>query len=373
MSVINRMLQDLEARRAGSGQAPTAVRATAPGLLRKRLLLWCVLGAAAVAAVGFGDWPRWGSAQAARAPQVAAIAPGAVASAVEPPAPPAALPEPTPTLPAAAATKSAAPAPKRASPALSAAAAPTPPPPLTMAAVSYGLEPALGTASSRTLKAAPPSAAPRAEADNGAAMPSPEPTGRVDKRMSPQSPAQLAQALTQQGQQASASGHGRTALEHFEQALALQPQLLAARVPAIVLLLEQGRHAEAQTMARAGLSLAPGDAQLSYLLARDLAAAGERAAALAVLDVSTRLDADALGLRAGVLTQQGEFKRAGEDYEAALRAQPTNSLWWLGLGVALESQGQPQQARRVYVRAQTLGLDSHELSLFVDQKLAALK
>ncbi len=191
--------------------------------------------------------------------------------------------------------------------------------------------------------------------------------------MSPQSPQQMAQALTRQGQQAAASGHGRTALEFFEQALALQPGLLAARVPAVALLLEQGRNADAQALARAGLSLAPGDAQLSYLLARDLAGAGERSAALAVLDSASQRDAEALGLRAGLLTQQGEYKRAGEDYEAALRTQPANSLWWLGLGVALESQGQPQQARRVYARAQNLGLDSHELSLFVDRKLAALQ
>ena len=169
------------------------------------------------------------------------------------------------------------------------------------------------------------------------------------------------------------SGHGRTALERLQQALAIQPTLTVARVQALNLMVEQGLHAEAEALAREGLALSPGEPQLSYLLARSMAGHGDIAAALAVLERSPGLGADAFGLRAGLLSQQGDFRRAAADYEQAVRLQPGNSLWWLGLGVALEAQGQPLQARRVYARAQSLGMDSHDLNVFLDQKLASLK
>lgn len=413
MSVINRMLQDLEARRAGSAQAPPAVRATPARNDRKRLLFWMAGGVAAAATLAFGDWPQLLSSQAARAPQAVAIVEAGVpagpqtrGNAEKPGALVAAAASATAAPPAADTATATAAVAVAAAP-VAAPAAPAPPAavsrqrtptqvaplgaetsvrlpktvtePLMLASASYGLEPTLRSSAAALL--APAQKGVAAPADPASVLgpalaPAPvrnEAPGRVDKQMSAQSPAQRAQLLYQQGMEMMSTGHGRMALERLQQALVIQPTLMAARVQAVTLLGEHGQHAEAEALARDGLALAPGEAQLSYLLARSLAGQGDAPGALAVLDRSASPGPDAFGLRAGLLSQQGDFRRASADYEKAVRLQPGNSLWWLGLGVALEAQGQPQQARRVYARAQSLGMDSHDLNVFLDQKLAALK
>jgi MSHA biogenesis protein MshN len=374
MSVLNRMLQDLEARRAGGAAADSAVRATAPQ--PRRLLLWSLAGVAAALGLAFGDWPALFSANAARLPQPVAmvdatpaeaparsVAPQASAVGEARPARPAAAPRAAPVRPEA----------KR-----KAAAEPgtaTTLAKLSPAAVPQGPGTALpGAASASAAMAPAASAASPAVPAVAAAVPAvPGVPGHVDKQISLPSAAQRAQVLYRQGLELAASGQGRLGVQRLQEALQLDPKLRAARQQAVALLYEQGRGSEADAFAREGLALAPDDAALAYLLARGMAAQGDTAGALALLERNPRLSADAFGLRAGLHSQQGDFKRALPDYEQAVRLQPGNSLWWLGLGVALEATGQRQQARQVYARAQGIGVDSHELNVFLDQKLRALQ
>jgi len=88
-----------------------------------------------------------------------------------------------------------------------------------------------------------------------------------------------------------------------------------------------------------------------------------------VLNKAPSLNADGHGLRGGLLSQRGDFRLAAQDYQAAARQQPSNGLWWLGLGVALEADGRREDARQVYARAQALGLDRGELGAYLEQKL----
>ena len=206
--------------------------------------------------------------------------------------------------------------------------------------------------------------------------------GRVEKSPAAQTPVQRAQALHARALEQIASGHAGTAAQTLAEALKLEPTLHAARIALGQLLLEQGHAAEAERVAQEGLGLGPmgtmspplgaASAPLHYLLARAQAERGDAAGAIAHLDAMAPASADGLGLRAGLRAQQGDFKRALLDYEHALRAQPGNSLWWLGLGVALEAEGRAQQARQAYGRAQQLGVGGEELASFVDKKMSAL-
>jgi len=47
-------------------------------------------------------------------------------------------------------------------------------------------------------------------------------------------------------------------------------------------------------------------------------------------------------------------------------------LWWLGVGVALESLGEPARARQAFAKAQALGLPREDLRHYVDERLRAL-
>lgn len=227
-----------------------------------------------------------------------------------------------------------------------------------------------------TLTAAAASATPPASAAQTRLPPLPPlppltlPAGKVERTAAAQSPAQRALALYRQGIELVSSGHAGSGADKLAQALQIDPALHDARLTLAGLMLEQGRGAEAETLAQEGLQARAADPQLSYLLARALADRGDAAGAIDKLASARALGPDALGLRAGLHAQQGDFKQALVDYEAAVRAQPGNSLWWLGLGVALEAQGRAIEARQAYAKAQGLGLPREELAAFIEQRLA---
>ncbi|MES2090091.1 MAG: tetratricopeptide repeat protein [Pseudomonadota bacterium] len=196
--------------------------------------------------------------------------------------------------------------------------------------------------------------------------------GVVEKQPRVQTPQQQAQTLYRRATDTAATGHGRQAVDLVIDALKLDPSLHEARHFAVSLLYEQERLDEAELLAVDGLNRSPQQAPLAYLLARIMTERGRNLSAIAVLDRQTTLTADGHGLRASILSQSGDFKKASQDYQIAVQQQPDNSLWWFGLAVAMEALGQTQDARKVYAKAQALGLDRPDLTAFVDQKLRTL-
>lgn len=377
MSVINKMLRDLEARRAAPASTTDGVHAIAVPRNNRRLATLLLLGGAAAGGAVFGDWPSLLAADAAAAPAPLQI--------VQNDDPPATQLASAPTAPSVAAAASPAEPPSETKPEVPALARPRAST-TAFAPVEPALLPSPGLATHQNGKRSAPTAALAGDARFAgiapAALPlrlaasarseTPANPASIDKRMATLPTAQRAQALYRQGLELASSGHGRQAVEQLQVALQLDASLVAARIHAVSLLLEQGRSAEAETLAREGLASSADEPQLNTLLARVLADRGDAAGALALLDRSERLGAEGLGLRAGLLSQQGNFSRALQDYEQAVRLQPGNSLWWLGLGVALEAEGRGQQARQVYGRAQAIGVERSDLNHFIDQKLQQL-
>jgi MSHA biogenesis protein MshN len=132
---------------------------------------------------------------------------------------------------------------------------------------------------------------------------------------------------------------------------------------------ELGASERAAQLLQDGLALTPGDAAQALLLARIQVAQGDAHAALATLELNAVTGAEAEGLRGGILAQQGRFQAALPAYESAARQQPANPMWWFGLGVALDAEGQGGKARLAFARAQQLGLQRDDLQQFVDQRL----
>ncbi len=365
MSVMNKMLQDLQARQGGGVVATEDVRATAAAPKRNRMLLLLLGGAAAISAAAFAPLPSPGRAPSVPAAVLADAAPTPVANtpAVADAERPASAPsvEHALRMPA---NLPRAPVPARVAATPPSVTAPAPAPaPATTAA----------TAMASTITAAALIAPAPASAALPRLPPLPPltlPAGKVERTAAVQSPAQRAQALYRQGLELVSSGHAGSGADKLAQALQLDPALHDARLTLAGLMLEQGRGAETETLAQEGLQARAADPQLSYLLARALADRGDAAGAIDKLGGARALGPDALGLRAGLRAQQGDFKQALVDYEAAVRTQPGNSLWWLGLGVALEAQGRGVQARQAYAKAQGLGLPREELAAFIEQKLA---
>ena len=75
---------------------------------------------------------------------------------------------------------------------------------------------------------------------------------------------------------------------------------------------------------------------------------------------------------AGVLQREQRYREASEHYQLALQTAPDNSVWWMGLGIALQADNHPAQARQAFERAKGLQTLSPQLQAFVERKLVQL-
>lgn len=363
MSVINTMLKKLDARGVPSAHGLAAPQSAASmPLARRRTVSWrlpaLVLGAGlAIGLATLADWPallRNGATLPLRAAQAAPAAetgtPGARTR------PPALLAPTAPTAPAA------------------------PPAPSALPARTESAGPSTVVASVTPTRPAviAPAAATSARADASSAISLPASLAaplalpaRIDKHPSAQSPAQRVAGLLRQATELAQAGQRRSALDRAHEALVLDPRNAPTRLLAAVLEHESGASERAAILLREGLEMNPHDAAQALLLARIQVVQGAGSAALDTLDEHGVTGADADGLRGGILAQQGDFKRAQAAYASAAREQPANPMWWFGLGVALESDGQGASARQAYARAQRIGLPRDDLAAYADQRLRA--
>ena len=378
MSVINSMLKKLDERGVpAAGDSPAAARPPVLPLARPnqrpawRLPAIVLAGGAVIAATALADWPRLARPDAAPKSPAAMVATTTATDAATTPATPTSTTAPTTTAgghPATSATDPATTAmPAASKPALVAMVAPA-----THSATHTATQSAT-PARARDISAAVEPTIATAALPLPASLLTPVPLpSRIDKRLIAPSSDQRVAALFRQATELAQAGQRRTALERAHAALAIDERHAPTRLLAAVLEHESGQSERAALLLRDGLQNNPGDTTLALLLARIQVAQGEATQALATLDQHGVTGADADGLRGGILAQQGEFKRSLGAYENAARHQPANPMWWLGLGVALESEGQGARARQAYARAQAIGLPREDLATYVDQRLRSL-
>lgn len=379
MSLINKMLQDLDARGGeNAGPAfdhaqirPVSMASRVGAGLRERLPM-LLLGAGLLVAVAAAlTWqylvkPRMAAAPAARP---AASKPIAAA--------------PAPSAADLAALKSAD-AVKQAIRQAGPDAAPEQafPPSETQAAASTPLtgplDHAPGMKLSQHLSTARPAARAKAQsapsrpvqaakARPPAPMPRPGETG---------TPAQRAEAEYRQATAFLQQGRVTDAIAALEQAVLIDPTHQPARQTLISLLMEQNRTADAMRHLRASLALDAAQPELAMLLAKLSLEANDLRGALVTLYRSAPSAAgrpDYQAYLAGVLARDKRHKEAAERYMAALRLNPQNGVWWMGLGIALQADNRPREAQEAYLRARQTNTLSPELQGYVEQKIVQLR
>ncbi|MGK5076314.1 tetratricopeptide repeat protein [Janthinobacterium sp. ZB1P44] len=166
------------------------------------------------------------------------------------------------------------------------------------------------------------------------------------------------------------------ALLGLQQTLQIDPRHQGARETLVRLLLEAQRPDEAARQLQLSLALDPKQPAQAMMLARlQLDKTNGGAAALDTLMRSLPYAADSgeyHAFLAGVLQREQRYREASEHYQLALQAAPDNSVWWMGLGIALQADNHPAQARQAYVRAKGLQTLSPQLQAFVERKLVQL-
>lgn len=153
-----------------------------------------------------------------------------------------------------------------------------------------------------------------------------------------------------QSAQSLAGVDAEAAREKYQEALRLDPRLVAARLHLAEGLWSAGERNAAMATLRAGLALDPDNAPLTLLQARFLAAAEHPAEALALLLALRPApvgNADYYGMIGTLAQQTGQLPMAQEAFANALLLAPDNIRWQMGMGITLALQG--KDAARPYL------------------------
>ena len=386
MSLINKMLQDLDKRHAADGGSKTLTQQLRPVQARRdwRRISWEV-GAGLIVGAGWAAWVLYQIsphsvvtdlvfAQQAKRPRQLAAAPEIQ---VVPAAP---LPAQPPTVQPEAATPEPTPAAARPADAIgvdmlklaTVIATPIENKPGT-AQIGSKPKPALQGAST------PKPVQKEKNVQAAASPPSPateQTQASIDKRIHQAAPAERAEIEFQKASRLLNQGRVAEAIDGYKSSLQQDPGHAAARQALVGLLLENRRIDEAQQFLQAGLSLNSNRSDYAMLLARIQVERGDLQGAHELLRKhagSAAGDADYHAFDAALLQRLGRHKEAIVGYQEALKLAPREGRWWMGMAISLQADNRGAEALEAYRRAKTAGGLSPPLIAFVDQRVKQLQ
>jgi MSHA biogenesis protein MshN len=387
MSLINKMLRDLDKRHASQG----GTVAPAGGLSRhmhpvpKRTLasdfFWRTMALTMLFAVGWVVWVVWHLTPRPIVTELAyqgkVSAPGDVASSRfdSAPAPLAASPQPAPTLPAASSSAPAgsalaqAPLPQRSEKVN-----------VDMLRLATELTTPIPRRSPRTSSSRAGSKTQRGAAKAVSAQPllADEPTsaaGKIDRR-SNTSARNRAESEFRRAVNLVNQGRIAEGMDGFRRVLEIDPGHEAARQTMVALLLETKRVDEAAVSLQEGLALNTENTGFAMLLARIMVENNDISTALFVLQRhAARPDRnpDFHAFTAALYQRLDRHDEAIDQYQTALRLAPSAGVWWVGLGISFQAVERRKDALEAFTRAKSAGSLAPNLLDFVEQRLKQLQ
>ena len=353
MSIINKMLQDLDqrsGRRGGETMAGNAIRSIkpeSPWRLGRNIVL-AIIGLGGVSLAG-----AWWLQQRNHEIESRVIVPAPPVPVLAHNPPPAAsqvaLASPAPVVAVAASAVS--------------AKAPVATTPRTVAALAAPPPVPAASSSSTPDKVVPP-ALPEAIAMSPKAADGKTYTAR-------QSSANLLGEAVMLDRQ----GHQEEAKVLLQRALAANPLDVQARQMLSQLQLETGQVEKAGALLAEGQRLFPEQSNFTLMLARLKTDAGDISGAIQLLEAgrgSARSEPEYQAFLAALLLRVQRYDEAVEHYLVALRSDPANTNWLVGVGVAFEGVGKHADAAEAYRRADGMANVTPEMANFLSERLARL-
>lgn len=158
----------------------------------------------------------------------------------------------------------------------------------------------------------------------------------------------------------------------LEEMLRAEPRSLSARQALLGIYVENKRYAQAEQLLHEGLQLNLAPANQAMALARIQFERGDQTAALATLE---KYAPQALGqgeyhgFHAALLQRVGRHPEAIAQFQAALKTHPNQSNWLMGLGISLQAEKRYPEAEHAYLRARAGNALAPDLQAFVEQRL----
>ena len=187
---------------------------------------------------------------------------------------------------------------------------------------------------------------------------------------------QLAEIEFRRGVTAVRQGRSAEGITLFERALDLDPSYADARRSLIAELMETNNIDAAIPRMQEGLAANRADSAMAMTLARIQLDRGQAKAAIETLSGSLPYDRERPenhAFMAGLLQKENRHREAIDYYLNALRKTPRNAVWWMGVGISLQAEKRIPEARDAFSRAAALGGLSPDLQTFVQQRLDQLR
>ncbi|MDT7525876.1 tetratricopeptide repeat protein [Pseudidiomarina sp. GXY010] len=227
-------------------------------------------------------------------------------------------------------------------------------------------------------------AASQAEPQEELADPAPDPAPKVGPTPTSTSsmkverveltPAQLAETNLRRAREAMAKGDRDLAQELLEKALIVQPMHVEVRSELAAYWYGRGFATRALTILQQGLDRQPQQSEWQLLYARILDRMGrvdQAYSALININEETDEALELLELRAAAANQLGYYAEAAADY-TVLAGHFLQSRWWLAAAVAHEDSDNPAAAVRAYQQALQYRDLSNEARQYINDRLYAL-
>lgn len=195
---------------------------------------------------------------------------------------------------------------------------------------------------------------------------------KIEKIPVTATPRDRADADWRRAEAAFAGGRPDEGREALRAALRYDPSHVQARQALLRHLLEARKIDEAIKVLQEGLELQPAQAGWAMSLARLQLEQGDVAAAdgtLARSQAYAESNADYAGFQGHLKTRLGSHRQAAAHYLRATRLAPSDGRWWLGLGLALESDGRLPEGREALRRALASGTLPADLASVAEQHL----
>jgi MSHA biogenesis protein MshN len=90
------------------------------------------------------------------------------------------------------------------------------------------------------------------------------------------------------------------------------------------------------------------------------------------IEPEQHVEIDYWAYRANLAQQLSDFARAKQDYSALTRIESNKASWWLGLGITQEKLGAPTLAKEAYQNALKLAQLDQPVSDFIEQRIHVL-
>jgi MSHA biogenesis protein MshN len=365
VSVINKMLQDLDARQSGArgaAQLYTKEASVDERRFSPLVIVGAVVGVALLVLGAVAAWRFW---HEARKP---AAVPRPVAVVIAP-APPRIAP--LPAMPVAA-------------PVAPVAVAESVPPPAVHDTVSTNAAPAAPVAPVAHKPAAHGGKPAPAKTDRkrapalrvAAANLTPDADARADKpgvQGKNETPAQKAESAYRRGLVNLQEGYQSEGIAAMEQALQFNPRHDAARQTLVSVLIESQHVEEAMRQLQTALKLDPKQPSMAMLLARlQIEHGGSGIDTLMQTLPYAAGNGEYHAFLAGALQRQQRHREAIDQYQTALRSLPSNGVWLMGLGISLQAEKRDAEALDAFRKAKASGTLNQQLAGFVDGKIRLL-